>query len=136
VGRETCETIHGEAADGAGMRLRFTFPGGEFTGQLYANPVADDLAAQLPLDVSFSDYNGVEKVADLPRPLRVEGVPPTAEPAPGEISYYAPATGIVLYYGHVGRWPGIVRIGRFDFGLDALRDLSDGTVVRIDRQDP
>jgi hypothetical protein len=118
------------------MRLRFTLPDGEFAGELYANPVADDLAAQLPLDVIFSDFNGVEKVADLPLPLRVEGVPPSAEPAPGELGYYAPATGLVLYYGHVGRWPGIVRIGRFDLDLDALRNLPDGTVVRIDRQDP
>ena len=117
------------------MRLRFTLPNGEFTGELYANPVADDLAAHLPLEVTFSDYKGVEKVADLPHPLRVEGVPPSAEPAPGEVGYYAPATAVVLYYGHVGRWPGIARIGRFDFPLDALRKLPDGTVVRIDRYD-
>ena len=58
------------------MRLRFTLPNGEFTGELYANPVADDLAAHLPLEVTFSDYKGVEKVADLPHPLRVEGVRP------------------------------------------------------------
>ena len=117
------------------MRLRFTLPDGEFTGELYANPVADDPAAELPLEVAFSDYNGVEKAADLPRPLRVEGVPPGAEPIPGEVGYYAPSMGVVLYYGHVGHWPGIVRIGRFDFPLGALRNLPDGTVIRIDRDD-
>ena len=117
------------------MRLRFNFPNGEFGGELYSNPVAEDLAGQLPLKIAFSDYNGVEKVANLPRPLRVEGVPSSAEPEPGEISYYAPAEVVVLYYGHVGRWPGIIRIGRFDLDLDELRDLPDGTPVRIDRHD-
>jgi hypothetical protein len=117
------------------MRLRFTLPDAQFGGELYPNPVASDLATQLPLHLTFSDYNDVEKVASLPRALRVEGVPSGADPAPGEISYYAPTKGIVLYYGRVGRWPGIVRIGRFDLDLDVLRDLPDGTVIRIERDD-
>jgi hypothetical protein len=117
------------------MRLRFTLPDGGFDGELYANPVAADFAAQLPLQLTFCDYNRVEKVADLPGALRVEGVPPSADPAPGEIAYYAPAKGIVLYYGRVGRWPGIVRIGRFSLDLTVLRDLPDGTVIRIERHD-
>jgi hypothetical protein len=117
------------------MRLRLTSPDGGFDGELYANPVAADLAAQLPLQLTFSDYNGLEKIASLPGVLRVDGVPRSAEPEPGEIAYYAPSKGIVLYYGRVGRWPGIVRIGRFDLDLNALRDLPDDTVIRIERHE-
>jgi hypothetical protein len=38
---------------------------------------------------------------------------------------------LVLYYGHVGRWPGLVRMGRFTHDLRVLRDLPDGFTVEI-----
>ncbi len=117
------------------MRIRFALQGGGFDGELYANPVATDFASRLPVELTFSDFNRVEKVARLDRPLLLEGVPDSDEPSPGEIGYYAPSRGVVLYYGHVGRWPGLVRIGRFDYDLDALRGLPDGTAVGIDRRE-
>ncbi|WP_426518794.1 cyclophilin-like fold protein [Diaminobutyricibacter sp. McL0618] len=115
------------------MLIRLTSAAGDFEGELYSNPVALELVAQLPLELPFSDFNDVEKVARLPRALRVSGVPEKDQPAPGEIGYYAPTKGLALYYGHVGRWPGLVRIGRFDYDLQALRALDDGVVIRIGR---
>ena len=37
------------------------------TGHLFDNAAAKDLAAQLPLTVTFRDLNAVEKTAPLPR---------------------------------------------------------------------
>ncbi|WP_238165469.1 cyclophilin-like fold protein [Kribbella caucasensis] len=100
-------------------------------GELFDHPVAHELAAMLPLSLVFEDFNQVEKVARLARPLTLRGVPGADAPMPGEIGYYAPSQGLVLYYGRVGRWPGLVRMGRFTYDLQALRDLPDGTRIQI-----
>lgn len=83
------------------------------------------------LDLVFSDFNRVEKVAPLGRALTLRGVPDADAPAPGEIGYYAPTRGLVLYYGHVGRSPGLVRMGRFMYDLQSLREMPNGTRIQI-----
>lgn len=100
-------------------------------GELYDNPVADQVAELLPLEAAFDDFHDQEKLTRLPRALDVSGVPRADEPRPGEIGYYAPGSSLVLYYAGPGRWPGLVRIGRFDHPLDKLRALPDGTRISI-----
>jgi hypothetical protein len=60
------------------------------TARLDNNATARDLAAQLPLTLTFKDFNHVEKVAALPRRLSTDGAPAGADPDVGEIGYYAP----------------------------------------------
>lgn len=59
------------------------------------------------------------------------GVPSADAPRPGEIGYYAPTQSLVLFYASPGRWPGLVRAGRFDHPVDQLRALPDGTRIAI-----
>lgn len=113
------------------MDIELQIDGGSGTGILYDNPVADQIAGLLPLDLRFRHFNGVETLATLASPLRMAGVPQADAPDPGEIGYYAPGNTLVLYYGSPGRWPGLVRVGRFDFDLEALRDTADGTRIVI-----
>jgi hypothetical protein len=115
----------------ARMRIELTIGADRVSGELFDHPVARELAGRLPLTLTFEDFNGVEKVARLDQPLTLRGVPEADAPAPGEIGYYAPTQRLVLYYGHVGRWPGLVRMGRFTHDLRALRDLPDGFTVEI-----
>ena len=51
-----------------------------FTAQLADNPTARDLEHQLPLTLRFRDFNRVEKIAKLPRPLTMDGVPAGDDP--------------------------------------------------------
>ena len=102
--------------------------------ELADNPTAVDLASQLPLTLTFRDFNQVEKVAVLPRTLTIDGVPPGAKPHIDDIGYYAPNQHLVLYYGEVGYWNGIVRIGRLNPDDNALiRHQPDGFQVTIER---
>ena len=74
------------------------------------------------------------RVAGLPQPLTTEGVPDGADPEIADIGYYAPSQDLVLYYGDVGYWNGIVRIGRFDEGqLLFVEGQPDGFEVTIER---
>jgi hypothetical protein len=103
------------------------------TARLADNATARDLAAQLPLTLTFKDFNQVEKIATLPRPLSTDGAPAGADPDIGDIGYYAPSGDLVFYYGDVGYWNGIVRIGRFDTPMELVEDQADNFQVTIER---
>jgi hypothetical protein len=83
--------------------------------------------------LSFRDFNGVEKIAALPRRLTTAGVPAGADPDVNDIGYYAPSGDLVFYYGEVGYFDGIVRIGRFDSDIDLIQRQPDGFDVTIER---
>jgi hypothetical protein len=105
-----------------------------FTAQLADNRTARDLVDQLPLTLRFRDFNRVEKIAKLPRPLTMDGVPAGDDPEINDIGYYAPSGDLVLYYGDVGYFNGIVRIGRLDAeDMSVIERQPDGFEVTIDR---
>jgi hypothetical protein len=113
--------------------LRIVFAGQQVNAQLADNPTARDLAHQLPITLPFRDLNRVEKIAKLARPLTTDGVPEGDDPEIADIGYYAPSQDLVLYYGDVGHWNGIVRIGRFDSDQLALVEgQPDGFEVTIE----
>jgi hypothetical protein len=117
------------------MRIQLTIGGELISGELFDHPVAREFATMLPVTLTFQDYNAVEKLAPLGRALTLDGVPESDAPEPGEIGYHAPSRSLVLYYDHPGRWPGLVRMGRFTCDLDVLRQIRDGATVRIASDD-
>ena len=106
------------AADGTLVRIMFG--DSVLTGRLRDNPTAQDLVSLLPIRLTFRDFNDVEKISKLPRGLTIDGVPEGDDPEIGDIGYYAPSGDLVLYYGDVGYWPGIVRLGQLDGGWDSI----------------
>ena len=102
------------------------------TGRLWNNPTARDLIAQLPLTLSFHDFNRVEKIAQLPRKLSMDGVPAGDDPFPHDIGYYNPSGDLVFYYNDVGYFTGIVRIGQFDGDMDAITSQTGDFTARIE----
>ena len=114
--------------------IRITVGDQTFSAQLADNPTARDLVDQLPLTLRFGDFNRVEKVAKLPRPLTMDGVPTGDDPEINDIGYYAPSGDLVLYYGDVGYFNGIVRIGRLEAAdMSVIERQPDGFEVTIDR---
>ena len=102
------------------------------TGRLWDSATARDLIAQLPLTLTFRDFNRVEKIAQLPRKLSLDGVPAGDDPLPREIGYYAPSGDVVFYYGDVSYFNGIVRIGQFDGSVDAIVNQTGDFTARIE----
>lgn len=113
--------------------IKITIADTVVTARLVDNATARDLAAQLPLTLTFKDFNQVEKIATLPRRLSMDGVPAGADPDIGDIGYYAPSGDLVFYYGDVGYWNGIVRIGRFDTTMELIEHQDDNFQVMIER---
>jgi len=112
--------------------IRITVADQTVTAQLADNPTAQDLVDQLPLTLIFADFNHVEKVAELSRPLTMDGVPAGDDPDINDIGYYAPSRSLVFYYGDVGYWSGIVRIGRLtNQDMQLIERQPDGFQVTI-----
>lgn len=95
-------------------------------GTLDANAATADLIAQLPLELSFEDFGGQEKIAPLPTALSLDGLPSGSAAEAGTIGYYAPNQGLVLYYDSVGYYSGIIPLGTFE-GVEAVRDAQPFT---------
>ena len=104
-----------------------------FAAQLYDNPTARDLADHLPVTLTVDDLHGTEKTGRLPFALTTDGVPRGSDPEVDELGYYAPGQDLVLYYGDVGYFNGIVRIGRFEDKIESIGDLGDGLTVTLER---
>jgi hypothetical protein len=104
------------------------------SAELADNPTAQDLASQLPLSLNIRDFNGVEKIAALPRSLTMDGVPAGDDPDINDIGYYAPSNDLVFYYGEVGYFNGIVRIGQASGqDIDLIERQPDGTQITIEQ---
>ena len=84
------------------------------TGVLHSNAAVASLLAQMPLELSFEDYSAQEKIADIPAPLSLDGMPSGGSAEPGTIGYYAPDQALVLYYEAVGYFNGIIPLGTFN----------------------
>ncbi len=100
----------------------------KWTAQIADNPSARDFLAQLPLELTLTDYAATEKVATLPRPLTRDGAPAAVTPRAGEIGFYAPWGNIVLYHKDGPYSPGLVLLGRID---EPYADLAAPGAVKV-----
>lgn len=114
------------------VRIRITIGDKVLDGTLAENPAAAALIDQLPLTLAFKDLNGVEKIADIPEELTMDRMPKGDDPDVGDIGYYAPWGNLVLYYGDVGYWNGIARIGRIHGDLSPIADQSADFTATIE----
>ena len=103
------------------------------TAQLWDNAPARALIDRLPLTLDFTDLNAVEKIARVDPALPMTGMPDGDDPEPGDIGWYAPSSDVVLYYGDVGYWPGIARIGHIIDGIDTIAAQGGDFAAAIER---
>ncbi|HRA75965.1 MAG TPA: cyclophilin-like fold protein [Propionicimonas sp.] len=123
-------TTPGSAPPGP-TRITVTIGGHSYQATLADNPTTRELIDQLPLTLAFTDFNRVEKIATLPRPLTTQGAPTGTDPEINDIGYYRPGNNLVLYYGDVGYFNGIVRLGSLPEGMDAIARQPDGFTATI-----
>lgn len=127
VAAQTTDNKGGEAGV---TRIQFITGGNVLTATLDNTAVAQEFAKLLPLDLTLTDYHGIEKIADLPRKLDTSAAPASYAPEAGDIALYAPWGNLAIFYKPFRESPGLVRLGEFDGPYDALvRD--EDTSVRI-----
>jgi hypothetical protein len=113
------------------LKIRLTFGKNTMLATLYDNPSARDFASMLPLDLKIADFGSNEKIAYLPRKLTVEGQGPFDNERPYDLCYYVPWGNLAMFYADY-RHPGLIRLGRFDQGYEALH-IPGEFPLRIER---
>ena len=101
------------------MRIKMTFDGRLMTATLYDNPAARDFFSMLPLDLKIEAFSSNEKIAYLPRKLTEEGGGPFGNERPYDLCYFVPWGNLAMFYADY-KHPGLIRLGRFDDGYEAL----------------
>ncbi|WP_432790320.1 cyclophilin-like fold protein [Brevibacterium sp. K11IcPPYGO002] len=61
------------------------------------SPATRDFVAMLPMTLELEEFNGREKIADLPRELDYEGSP-GSDPEDGDLIFFVPWGNIGFYY--------------------------------------
>jgi hypothetical protein len=118
------------------MRIQITIGEQRFGATLSDSAAGRDLLAQLPVSINMVDHGGVEKTGPLPSPLSLKGQPEGADPDVGDLGYYAPGNDLVLYYGDLSYFPGIVILGRLDGDAgQRISELHGSVAVRVEVQD-
>ena len=108
----------------AAMRVRFSFNGLTMLAGLYDNPSARDFFSMLPLDLTIGDFGTNEKIAYLPRKLTEQGSGPFGNEQPCDLCYYVPWGNLAMFYAGY-RHPGLIRLGRFEQGCEALHERGE-----------
>lgn len=102
------------------MQMTMTVDGQEVSVALLDNPTARALWDQLPLTLTFEDYNGTEKIAYPPEELSQEGAPGSYDPSAGDVTVYGPWGNIAIFYQDFRDSAGLILIGHIDAGLEFL----------------
>ncbi|MBX3568691.1 MAG: MFS transporter [Rhizobiaceae bacterium] len=127
-GRQGSDPASQEPTD---MRIRMTFDDRLMIATLYDNPAARDFFSMLPLDLKIEDFGNNEKIARLPRKLTEEGSGPFANEQAYDLCYYMPWGNLAMFYADY-KHPGLIRLGRFDEGYEALH-VRGAFPLRIER---
>lgn len=113
------------------MQIRIRFDDTELSATLDDTPAGRAFAEMLPLDLTLTDYHGIEKVADLPAQIPTKGSPEGYDPEIGDLTVYAPWGNLAIFYRDFGYARGLIRLGRIEGSIDPL--IQDGEIpVRIE----
>lgn len=105
----------------------------EFPAVLYDTPAANALYAQLPLTLTFEDFNGIEKIAYMDNKLPTEGEKMEFDPNVGDLCLYAPWGNLSLFYKDFRNSKGLVSLGRLNSGIEFFAGQENDFVVRIEK---
>lgn len=97
------------------------------------NDAARDFLSLLPLEIAFSDFNGTEKTADLPRKLSLGNSPTSFDPEKGSFAHFIPWGNLAVFYRDFRYSRNLVPLGKVESGLDVLAGVPDGTKARVER---
>ena len=112
-------------------RVRFVAADAEIVVRLADNPTSRDFASMLPVTMRFRDFNGMEKVGDLPRRPTTQGST-GRPPADGDLIHFVPWGNLGFFYDAARRDASfddqVIPIGTDVSGFERLSALETGPV--------
>ena len=118
------EQESGDSSESSERRLILSVEGHEIPIVLYDTPAADALYDMLPLELSFEDYNGIEKISYLPESIPTDGEPESCDPDVGSFCLYAPWGNLSIFYQDFRVSNGLIMLGHIESGIEILAGMS------------
>lgn len=124
---------HADTPQVTNRKLKMTVEGQEISIVLYDTPTANALYEALPMKLSFSDYNGTEKIAYPPEKLPTKGEPDATDPDVGDLCYFAPWGNLCIFYKDFGHSPSLIKLGRVESGMEILSGMKGDFTATIEK---
>jgi hypothetical protein len=102
------------------MKIRIHVDGARLTATLDDTAASRDFVSLLPLTLTLDDYNGTEKISDLPKKLSTKDAPAGIDPSVGDITFYSPWGNLAIFYKDFAYSRGLVKLGRIDSGIETF----------------
>jgi hypothetical protein len=122
---------HEELKQTGSMKIRLIVNDKIITATLLDSKTTRDFISLLPLTLNMNDLFRREKYAHLPKAISTEGKRAHTYDV-GEIVYWSPGPDVAIYYRQDGERipkPGIIVIGKIDYGAEALNVTGSVTVT-------
>lgn len=81
------------------------------------NPTAQDFYHRLPMTLILTDYGKKEKTSELSQRLTQDKAPEGHKPLKGQLAYFSPWNGFVIYREDAPYYPGIIYLGKIETGF-------------------
>lgn len=119
---------------GENMRIKLVFEGGESIIDLVDNIASRDFYSLLPLELTFSDYVGKEKVSNaIPKKLNTQGLN-SYNPSIGDLFYFVPWGNIGIFYQKQPFHSGLVPLSKIDNkSLDTISNQKQDFILRFEK---
>ena len=113
-------------------KIRFLLEdGSEIIVALHDNPAADALYDMLPMELTFEDFNGTEKIAYLPEELPTDGSPNSCDPDVGSLCYDISWGNLCFFYQDFRISSPLIPLGNVESGGKKLDLAASETADRI-----
>ena len=87
----------------------------------------------LPLELTFEDFNGIEKIAYMDHELPTEGEPDEFDPDAGDLCLYAPWGNLSIFYKDFRNSNGLISLGYIDSGMDIIGNMSEDFSASLEK---
>ena len=111
----------------AATRIKLATESGDIVIKLNDNSAAENLAAMLPLELDFSDFNNAEKIAYPPEEIDISDTEAGTAPKAGDLTIYAPWGNLALFYQDSSHSSSLIPLGSVESGAEYIPEL-EGTI--------
>lgn len=106
--------------------MTMTINGRDYIFVLSGTSTAASLSGMLPLELSFEDFAGTEKISYTPQRLSVSASDMGHSPVAGDLCVYVPWGNLCLFYKDYHYSDELVFVGRIEEGIEEIAAISGG----------
>ena len=122
-----------EISETGERKVKLTIDGQAFDVTLYDTPAANALYDMLPLELTFEDFNGIEKIAYMDNELPTEGEPDAFDPDAGDLCLYAPWGNLSIFYKDFRNSNGLISLGHIDSGMERIGSMNGSFSATLEK---